>query len=163
VGLSIDFDGKLGRRDVEVSFEEGVLNQKLFIVLLFQLWESLSDSQIFLRNLVAFLRIFFLSILSCHFSLSISFNPIFVFLEVDIAGHLLKLLEFSLSTLIHNLLKWAGQIGDTALSQSKKIALSQVDLEIFNNLLDNLILKWVVQDVSMQNIDQKVDVFVAIQ
>jgi len=98
---------------------------------------------------MAFLRVFLVGIFSSCFFLSISFNPIFVFLQVDIASHLLKLFEFSLSTLKDDLFERAGKIGDTALSHCYEFALSQVLLEILDHLLNHLVLKRVVQDVSI--------------
>ena len=72
-----------------------------------------------------------------------------VLAEIYVADHLLVLLELGLAPLPHDLLEGPSQVGDAALAQRVKLALSQVRLQVPRDLLNHLILQRVVQDVSM--------------
>lgn len=162
VRLSIDFDRQLGRGDVEVGFEERVLNQILLTVFLLELGKHLSDCQVLLGYLVTLLGVLFFALLSSRLLLAcISFKPLLVLAKIDPADHHLKLLELALSPLICDLLERAGEVCDAAFPYGQKFALGQVCPQVISHLPDNIIVKGVVQDVGVQNVDQKLQVLVA--
>ena len=98
---------------------------------------------------MTFLGVLGLAFLLLASLVSVPLLPVLVLAEIDVADHLLVLLELGLAPLADDLLEGPCQVGHTALAQSVQLALCQVLLQVLRYIHNDLILEGVVQDVSM--------------
>ena len=158
--LSVNLNSKIGLWDEEVTLEESILQEVLFLIFLTHFLEYLSDKDVFLANNVALfwvifkLRFFFVIIRFLRTTFRfVSFKSQIVFVDVDFRAEIAEFFELFHALRSCYKLQTASKVCHSRFSISTQFTLCCMLLQIVGDLLNSFIVKRVVQNICVENIN----------